>query len=76
MESFMLEVGGGARAETGRGSWGGDGGQRQSEGVGLSFQGPDRDWVTSAIKCCMNIQEFPNGQAEGRIGNGRTDEWH
>jgi len=78
----MLEVGGGARAEMGRGLLG-DGGRRRSEGRGRSFQGPDRDWVTSAIKCCMNIQEFRmdrrrNGlETYGRtngIDYGRTEE--
>lgn len=38
----------------------------------IGFQGPDTDWVTSAAKCCMNIQELSDGQTEERIGE-RTD---
>ena len=38
----------------------------------ISFQGPNTDWVTSAAKCCMNIQELSDGQTEERIGE-RTD---
>ena len=38
----------------------------------ISFQGPNTDWVTSAAKCCMNIQELSDGQTEERIG-ARTD---
>jgi hypothetical protein len=43
-------------------------GQRQGDGTGISYQGPNPVWVISAAKRCMNIQELTDGQAEERLG--------
>ena len=73
MEPIALEGGDGARVEMERGHGAEtERGRRQGASTGLSFQGPNTDWVTSAAKCCMNIQELSDGQTEERIGE-RTD---
>ena len=48
-------------------------GWRRSAGRGgasarTQFPMSGTDWVTSAAKCCMNIQELSDGQTEERIG--------